>query len=321
VQTAAERSAGARSREAGSRGSGDRSGGAWAWAGALLAVWGIAWSLAEIVWIIPHFNPAHQYPYWKNGGVLTPGARPSVAAIAHQLFASGGEKLHTTLLVLLPVAFLALRSPLALVAVPGLALRFVSTNNYFWGTGWHYNATVMPIVFLAAVDGMARIAERSAQRAGATTPVSRRNPPRPGTAVARYGGAVMAVIAAWLAFSNPLSSLWNPQTYVISPHVHAEQAAMSRVPGGTTVEATLTMLAPLAARDEVFWVGSTGDTDPRYIVFDESNSGYSPPPANVLAFVEQQHPGYAYRQVFADNAVYVFRLAGGAARTAAATGG
>jgi hypothetical protein len=131
----------------------------------------------------------------------------------------------------------------------------------------------------------------------------------------------MVAIAAWLAFSNPLSSLWQPQTYVIGPHVRAEQAAMSRVPGGTTVEATLSMLAPLAARDEVFWVGSTGDTDPRYIVFDQSNSGYSPPPANVLTFVEQQHPGYSYRQVFADNTVYVFRLARGGARATAATGG
>ena len=41
--------------------------------------------------------------------------------------------------------------PVALIAAPSLALRFISTNSYFWGTGWHYNATVMPSVFLAAV--------------------------------------------------------------------------------------------------------------------------------------------------------------------------
>ena len=280
----------------------------WVWAGALLALWGLAWSLAAIVWLIPHFNPVHAYPYWKNGGVVAPGGHLSAAAVWRQLTASGSEKLHTTLLVLLPVAFLALRSPLALAAVPSLALRFVSTNGYFWGTGWHYNATVMPIVFLAAIDGMARMAARSAGR------------PRLGEAVARYGGLAMVGIAAWLALSNPLASLWNPQTYVISAHVRAEQAAMARVPPGTTVEATLSMLATLASRDTTFWVGSTGDTDPRYIVFDQSNSGYSPPPANVLSFVDGQHPGYAYRQVFEDNTVYVFRLAG-TARQPSATGG
>ena len=61
-------------------------------------------------------------------------------------------------MLLLPTAFLALRSPLALIAVPSLLLRFVSTNSAFWGTYWHYNATVMPIIFIAAIDGLARIA-------------------------------------------------------------------------------------------------------------------------------------------------------------------
>jgi hypothetical protein len=83
---------------------------------------------------------------------------------------------------------------------------------------------------------------------------------------------------------------------------------MARVPPGSTVEATLSMLAPLAVRDDTFWVGSTGGTAPRWIVFDQSDSGYSPPPSNVLGFVDAQHPGHAYRQVFADDAVYVFRL-------------
>ena len=66
-------------------------------------------------------------------------------------------------MLLLPVAFLALGSPLALVAVPSLVLRFVSTNSAFWGADWHYNATVMPIVFLAAMDGLARIAAQRDQ--------------------------------------------------------------------------------------------------------------------------------------------------------------
>ena len=38
-----------------------------------------------------------------------------------------------------------------------------------------------------------------------------------------------------------------------------EDAAMARVPAGTTVEATLTMLAPLAARDDTYWIGNPGN--------------------------------------------------------------
>jgi len=198
----------------------------------------------------------------------------------------------------------------ALIAVPSLALRFISTNSYFWGTGWHYNATVMPIVFLAAVDAMAGFRAGSARRA---QPGRRRAPPwlgAPGEAVARYGAVVMVVIAGWLAFRFPLDTLWSAQTYEITPHVTAEEAAMARVPDGVTVEATLSMLAPLAARDDTYWIGNAPNPAPAYVVFDADNSGWNPPPSNVLAFVEQRHRGYAYQQIFVDDHVYVFRRAG-----------
>jgi hypothetical protein len=85
---------------------------------------------------------------------------------------------------------------------------------------------------------------------------------------------------------------------------------MARVPDGVTVEATLTMLAPLAARDDTYWIGTYPNPAPAYVVFDEDNSGWSPPPANVLTFVEQRHPGWSYLRIFADDGVYVFRRVG-----------
>jgi uncharacterized membrane protein len=283
---------------------------AWIRAGVLLAVWGLAWSVLAIAVIIPHFNPMHHYPYWNDGGVVGPGGHPSVSALAHQLVQAGHEKLWTTFLILLPVAFLALRSPLVLIALPSLALRFISTNPYFWGTGWHYDATVMPIVFLAAVDGMARFRARSQRRAGAARLRGPSLLPAPGEAVARYGAAVMVVIAGWLAFRFPLDTLWSSQTYDISSHVSAEDAAVARVPDGVTAVATLNMLAPLAARDDTYWIGSYPNPAPDYVVFDTTNSGWNPPPANVLAFIEQRHPGWAYLRIFADDGVDVFRRAG-----------
>ncbi len=281
--------------------------GAWIRGGVLLAVWGLAWSALAIAVIIPHFNPTHQYPYWNDGGVVAPGGHLAASAMAHQFVTAGTQKLWTVYLILLPVAFLALRSPLALIAVPSLVLRFVSTNNYYWGDGWHYSATVMPIVFLAAVDGMARLRAASARRAANPRRRARPGLPRPGELVARYGAVVMVVIAGWLAFRFPLAGLWNWQNYVITPHVSAEDAAIARVPDGVTVEATLSMLAPLAARDTTYWIGTSPNPAPQYVVFDNDDSGWSPPPSNVLTFVDQRHPGYRYVQIFLDNNVYVFR--------------
>jgi uncharacterized membrane protein len=288
---------------------GGRAPGEWARTGLLLACWGVGWSLLAIYVLIPHFNAAHQYPYWSFGGTVSPGGHASASAVAHQLTAGGSQKLATTLLVLAPTAFLALRSPFALIAVPSLALRFVSTNTYFWGTGYHYSATVMPIVFAAAIDGMARLTAgaREAQP-GESRPGRLAGWPRQaGVLAGRYGAVAMLAVTAWLAVRFPLAGLWTPATYTISPHVQAERAAMARVPGGASVETTLTMLAALAARHDTYWIGTSGNPPPSYVVFDEDNSGWSPPPPDPLVLIQQQNPGTAYRQIFVENNVYVFR--------------
>jgi uncharacterized membrane protein len=276
----------------------------WACGGGLLMAWGMVWSLLAIHVIIPYFNPAHHYPYWKYGRLFGPGHHFSVPALAQQLARGGMRKLQTTATLLLPVAFLALFSPLALAAVPGLAMRFLSVRSSYWGTEFHYNAPLMPIMFLAAIDALSRLSARLERglRWGRL-----HLGPWPGQDVARSGSVVMAVIAAALVLVFPLARLWAPRTYVIDAHVQAEQAAMARVPDGVTVEATETMLAPLAARDETSWTGNRGIRAPGYVVFDATNSGFHLRPASPLRFVERRHPGTRYRQVFEARGVYVFR--------------
>jgi uncharacterized membrane protein len=380
-------------------------GGVWAAAGAVLVVWGLGWSVLAIAVIIPHFNPAHHYMYWSDGGVISPGGgHISVGGLLSQLTQAGPVKLRTTALVLLPVAFLALRSPLAVIALPSLALRFLSTNSNFWGTQWHYSATLMPIVFVAAIDGLARIQARAARRearrasADGQAPARRAYPswskawaakqeaatargragapmpgppmpgapgaaapvcpaPRPagpsgaaasaaypaplgagapvypallgaagptypappgadapahlaslpGGRVVRYAAVAMVAVAALLALGFPLAGLWNPTTYRVTPHVRAEREALALIPPGTTVESTLTMLAPLATRDTTFWIGTAGNPVPRYLAFDADNSGYEHPPADVPGFVNQIYPGVTYLTIFKADGVYLFR--------------
>ena len=126
--------------------------------GLILAGWGLAWSLLAILVIIPHFSGDHTYSYWSQAGAISPvGGNFSVGGLWSHLTDGIGTKLPTLALILLPTAFLALRSPLVLAILPSLALRFIALKSAYWGTDWHYNATVMPIVFIAAIDGMARI--------------------------------------------------------------------------------------------------------------------------------------------------------------------
>ncbi len=265
-------------------------------AGQFLLVWGFAWSFLAIGVIIPLFNPAHHYDYWSDGGVLAPGGHLSVAGLVQQLVHAWPVKLETIAMLLLPTAFIALRSPLILIAVPSLLLRFMSTDSSFWGTYWHYNATLMPIIFVAAADALARIDPRGVR--GLVLAGTR-----------RFGPALMVVITVILAFEFPLSSLWHAQTYQISPHVAAAEAAMARVPDGATVLTTLDLLAPLAARTDTFWFGNSGNPQTQYIVFDGLDSDYSPAIKNVPAFIAGFYPPHTYTQIFSSDDVYVFRRA------------
>ena len=302
--------------------------GDWAMAGGLLVIWGLGWSALAIAVIIPHFNPAHHYPYWFDGGALAPGGHHlSASGLLAQVSHAGAQKLRTTVMVLLPVAFLALRSPLAVTAVPTLALRFLATNSSYWGTDWHYSATLMPIVFLAAIDGLARIQAHAARRAAQQAAAHRQAQaawaqarPAPGTRTfrgsplasqaGRYAAAVMAVIAVVLAFRFPLADVWKPQTYDITARARADRAAVAVIPPGSTVVATLSLLAPLATRDSTYWIGTSGRLVPPYLVFDGLDSGYSPAPRNVPAFITRIYPQARFRTIFRADDVYVFRLIG-----------
>ena len=272
--------------------------------GLLLAAWGLAWSFLAIFVIIPHFNPVHHYYFWSEGGVLNPsGGHFSVGGLIGQLATGWPTKLPTLALILLPTAFLSLWSPLVLAAVPSLLLRFVGTNSAYWGTDWHYNATVMPIVFIAAIDGMARI--RAARAAG--------EPGRLSGLLERNGAPLMLGIAAALAFQFPLSQLWTPQTYSLGPHVAAARAAMARVPDGATVATDLDLLAPLAARTDTFWLGNSGNPATQYVVFDTASTDWAATgwsPAHVLGFVENLMHDVRYRQIYVNDGVYVFIRSG-----------
>jgi len=287
--------------------------------GQFLVVWGIAWSVLAIAVIIPHFNPGHHYQYWNDGGAFSPGSQFGVGASAKQFFTAWPTKLQTTLLLLLPTAFIALWSPLALIALPSLVLRFLGTNPNFWGTLYHYNATAMVILFLAAVDAIARLRltrvedpfsedQKKRPDGGRTTVPGPLTEWRTAvtTTIDRHGAVAMLAIAVALIFQFPLSSLWQPGTYRLGSHQSDMRAAIARVPSGATVTATLDLLAPLAARTDTFWVGNAGNPSTEYIVFDGTDSGYSPEPANIPAFVASQHRGLHYQVIFEAGDIWVF---------------
>jgi hypothetical protein len=130
----------------------------------------------------------------------------------------------------------------------------------------------------------------------------------------RHGPAMMLAICAALVFQFPLSDLWNPQTYQPGAHGAAARAAVALIPPGTTVQVDIDELAPLAAKDDAFWIGNSpvwqgpaGNPATRYVIFDASSGDLSAPSGSVLSYVESLNRGVKYQMIFSMDGVSVFR--------------
>src|SRR5262245_4705092 len=223
--------------------------------GMALAGFGLAAYLAIVFVVIPALGAGHGYTYWDNLGRR--GHPTGVAEIGRHLLAAplqlalSGARLRTLVLLLAPTAFLAVRSPLLVIAVPTIAWRFLSTNPYYWGTDFHYNAILMPIVFVAFVDAVAAL--------GA-------GPGRWGPRLARLAVPVSLAVTAVLCAGLPLPQLargTGPQAAPLrelasraSPQQRRRattaQRLLRRIPDGATVAASNALVPQLTGRTTVY---------------------------------------------------------------------
>jgi uncharacterized membrane protein len=111
-----------------------------------------------------------------------------------------------------------------LVALPTLGWRFLSDEPYYWGTEWHYSLTLMPIVFLALVDGVVR------SRGSAPTWLAR---------YARYVPSIALAVALALSLQSPLRDLTQSSTYADSSREQSASRVLSAIPDGDTVAADI----------------------------------------------------------------------------------
>ncbi|WP_280690215.1 DUF2079 domain-containing protein [Kitasatospora sp. GAS204B] len=195
--------------------------------GVTLVVVGVLGTLVEMFVLIPAASPTGVFDYLQQ---LEPGAAPASVP--------GGQwwpptRLDTLLLLLAPTAFLALRSPLAALALPTLGWRFLSHNTAYWGTAYHYNGVLVPILFGAMVDTLARDRVRYS-----------------GRRLRVVLAAGLAVTAATLP-AFPLAEVVEPATWRTTAHQRAALTVAAEIPNGVTVAATNHLAAQLTHRATV----------------------------------------------------------------------
>ena len=272
----------------------------------MVVVWGIFWSVVSIVVILPYFNSGGTFDYADKVNVTAAVGDPFGSLIQMM---NNNTKMATLGLLLITGAVLWVGSPLALVALPTIAWRLLSTMESYWASTWHYSLVLMPVVFCALLDTVLRMrygtvparkpAELSEASEAPVEPSGRRR-----IQVRNLPVWVLPTVALFLAVSpifvagstQPLASLANSQ-FTDSSLTSSDQMklkAVQQVPEGVTVASDLSILTQLIPGRTVYWIGHTGEPAPEYVVIDRRNNSWGGnPPANVAQYAADRY-GHSY---------------------------
>lgn len=107
------------------------------------------------------FWQARHFDYQQTLGASTMG-QALTHAIEHpghflHLLIDNPVKTDTWLMLLAPVGFVCLASPITYLGAPSVLLLMVSENNTHWSTHYHFYLGVAPIIVIGAADGLRRI--------------------------------------------------------------------------------------------------------------------------------------------------------------------
>lgn len=223
--------------------------------GLATVAFGLTASAVTVLVILPANTPEGTFSAWRDAHFGGAGEADTGWADRLERYSVGlvspEPKAILLLLLVAPTAMLAVRSPLLLLAVPTLAWRLTSDYENYWGTGYHYSAILMPIVFAAFVDGMRRRSHLA------------------GVGRQREALAISAAVTALLLPSFPLWSALAPSTWKDEVRVSDARAAVDRVPDGVRVAASNNLVPQLANRTSVSLFGhSDARPNPQYIVVD-----------------------------------------------------
>lgn len=232
--------------------------------GLLTTVGGGLASLLAVVVLIPAVNPLGQNTKTSKFG----------SSLFHQFstLLSPDVKILTLVFLLAPTVFLAIRSPILLLAVPTFLWRFLATDPSYWGVDYHYSLLLMPIVFAAFVD------------------VLRRRPPN------RWILVASVAITAYLVPQNGFAPAFTTDLWRTGEATSSAKALLDRIPAGTTVAASNQLVPQLTARDSVTLIGRTplSVSRPQYIVSETGTVGFPLGPQGQAAWLtDAQAHGYS----------------------------
>jgi hypothetical protein len=123
----------------------------------------------------------------------------------------------------------------------------------------------------------------------------------------RHGAVAMLAASLAMVPQFAFNQFFDPNTFTFDARTDALRQAESMVPSGVTVEATINVLAPLAARDDAYWVGNSNPA-PQYVVLDAVVSGFPGTISDPVQWVDGRHSGSSYEIIWSNPyGIYVLK--------------
>ena len=194
--------------------------------------------------VIPFISGRRPYRFWTyeqlgpdlSSALVTMVKRPLLVL---ELLTSPEAKLRTAWLLFFPFLFLSVLSPILILAVPIILERFLSSRGGMWEPAYHYNAALCPILALAAIDGLARIAGL----------VKFERVRRVGVLLVAVG---MLMVNLYLLPTQPLWPLTTADTWRLSETLRDGHDALKVIPSDATVVAQVNIAPHLTHRRGIY---------------------------------------------------------------------
>ncbi|MFV2022076.1 DUF2079 domain-containing protein [Micromonospora sp. LOL_023] len=251
-------------------------------------------AILSIFLIVPAFSPGGDYGYLQSGTLNEQGA---IARLFTPLVKWG-----TIFSLLAPTLFIAIRSPLILLAAPTILARFWASNEGYWGTGFHYNSVLIPVIFVAFIDGLGRLD-------GATPPrlIERINISRQPWRFAAPAALAIAVVVTMSG--QPLWQLTDFEQWRISPQIQAARATLAVIPDGADVAAANRLAPQLTARTTVYLFPDqpSDSLQPEWVAIKEDPDNW-PVSSREHRIRASKLTEYGYQEVARGGGVIVLRL-------------
>ena len=219
------------------------------WAGLITIILGLAWFKLIISFLMPYFAgfPYYYFRYDQFGNNWVEVIKTIIRHPKYTLRIafSPEAKMTSWLYYFTPFVYLSIFSSFAIVLIPVMAEKFLSTDPQFWTFGYHYGASASTFLAVSAILVVSNILNLKIIKKIKLSDNLK----------AAYIGLILVVLTIIFSFRNPTDPFYRFfDRNLMQFHFPANyQKAIKLIPADKSLTAQITLGTTLAHRKEIYW--------------------------------------------------------------------